>query len=198
MKRLPSFLVLAALAGCALTRNAPPLEIRYFSPELPAPAPTLAFASTGEAIPLRLGQVDRSDVLGHRIVQRTSPVELALYETRRWTERPDEYVRRALLDALFEARPFARALAGPAPTLDVEILAFEEVLAPRHLGRVRLRYVLHDRRAVLASGQLVAEAAVVGDDFDAVVRAIATANRDAAAQLADRVQGQLCASPPTH
>lgn len=198
-RHTPSLLLLAAVAGCALTRNAPPLEIRYFSPELPAstPPPEAAGASApSDAVSLRLGQVDRADVLGHRIVQRTSPVEVTLYETRRWTERPDGYVRRALVEALFEARPFARVLAGSAPTLDVEILAFEEVLSPRHLGRVQLRYVLHDRRAVLASGQVVAEAAVDGDDFDAVVRAIAAANRDAVAQLADRVHRQLCAPLP--
>jgi cholesterol transport system auxiliary component len=192
-----SFLLLAVTA-CALTRNTPAREVHYFSPELSPPLATVP-APVGAAapVPLRLGHVDHIDVLGHRIVHRTSAVELALYETRRWTERPDEYVRRALLDALFETRPFARALTGAAPTLDVELLAFEEVLAPRHVGRVRLRYVLHDRRIVLSSGDLVAEVPVAGDDFAAVVQAIAAANRAAAVDLADRVQGRLCptASP---
>jgi cholesterol transport system auxiliary component len=185
------------MIGCALTRNAPPREIRYFTPELLAPPPAAAPTPAGEVVRLRLGHVEHTDVLGHRIVQRTSPVELSLYETRRWTERPDEYVRRALLEELFEARPFTRVLSGSAPTLDVELLAFEEVLSPRHAGRVRIRYVLHDRHSVLAGGQLVAEEAVDGDDFEAVVRAIAAANRRVVAQLVEHVERRLCAPPGT-
>ncbi|MBZ0238040.1 MAG: PqiC family protein, partial [Deltaproteobacteria bacterium] len=148
--------------------------------------------------PLRLGRVDRADVLGHRIVQRTSGVELALYETRRWTESPDEYVRRALLRALFEERPLAETRIRSAPTLEIEVIAFEEVMTPRHAGRVQLRFVLHDHRTVLASGQIAADAPVTGEGFDAVVLAIATANRDATTQLADRVMRELCPDATTH
>lgn len=188
----------AALAtGCALTRKTPPVDIRYFSPEPALPA-ARAPALTAAPVPLRLGRVDRADVLGHRIVQRTSVVELALYETRRWTERPDAYVRRALLHALFDERPLAETRARSAPTLEVEVLAFEEVLAPRHVGRVQLRFVLHDHRAVLVSGQIAADAPVSGEGFDAVVLAIAAANRDATAQIADRVMRELCPDATTH
>jgi len=195
---LTTMLVAATLAtGCALTRKAPPRELQYFSPELSMQAPSAA-PGPATTVPLRLGRVDRTDVLGHRIVRRTSAVELALYESRRWTENPDAYVRRALLQALFDERPFAATLARSAPTLDIEVLAFEEVLTPRHAGRVQLRYVLHDHRTVLASGQLVAEVPVTGDGFDAVVLAIAAANRDVAARVAQRVVQTLCPDATAH
>jgi hypothetical protein len=48
---------------------------------------------------------------------------------------------------------------------------------------------------VLAGGQLLAEAAVVGDDFDAVIRAVAAANQDAVGQLADHVHRRLRPGP---
>lgn len=187
----------ASLTGCALARKTPPAAIRYFSPEL-APAETPAAPPLTPPVRLRLGRVERIDVLGHRIVRRTSDVELALYQTRRWTERPDEYVRRALLDALFQRGPFTQVLAGTGPTLEVELVAFEEVTTPRHVGRVTLRYVLHDRHAVLASGRLEAEAPIAGgaaDDFGAVIAAIAAANREVTAQLADLVRARLCTDP---
>lgn len=192
MSRRP-LLVLALLAGCALTRNAPPRDLHYFDPEPPARAPgppTLSADRTARP-QLRLGRITRGDHLRYRIVVRTSPVELRLYETRRWTERPDEYVRRALLDELFDRRGLVRAMAGPGPALDLEVVAFEEVAAPRHLGRVQLRYVLHDNRAVLASGQVGAERPVDGDDFAAVVRAISGALDDATAGVATAVEQAL-------
>jgi cholesterol transport system auxiliary component len=185
------------LAGCALTTNKPPLDIHYFSPELGAERASTAVDS-GD-IPrarLRLGRVDQVAHLRYRIVQRTSDVQLALYETRRWTEHPDAYVRRALSRALFEDRPIAQTFAGGDPTLDVEVLAYDEVLAPSHVGRVRLRYVLHDRTTVLARGEIAAEHPVVGPEFTGVVHAIGRAMHEAASRVADAVTREIC--PEAH
>jgi cholesterol transport system auxiliary component len=194
--RIRGWLWSLALAGCALTRNAPPREVSYFSPE---PAPAVVVSRIALAQPdaprLRLGRIERGDHLRYRIVRRWSDVELRLYERRRWTERPDEYVRRALLDGLFGSGRLAQDVTGSGPMLDVELIAFEEVLEPRHLGRVHLRYVLHDQRVVLARGEACAERPVAGDDFATVVRAIGGAMTDATDTMAAAVVIALTAPP---
>jgi len=187
-------LVLSLLAGC-LGSKATPLDVRYFSPEAPtARAP----ARPGVAVPapqmarLRLGRVSPSANLRYDIVHRESTFEVAPYETRRWTEQPDAYVRRSLAHALFDARPLQRAVGGAAPTLEIEVIAFEEVsTTSRHTGRVQLGYQLSDEQSVLASGVVTAEHEVRGAGFDAVVAAIAAAMEDVTAQVGDLVVRQL-------
>jgi cholesterol transport system auxiliary component len=192
MMRWP--IALVAIAGCTLSSPKPPLDIHYFSPERAAPQEPRP-GDTAARARVRLGRVDQVGHLRYRIVQRASDVEVALYERRRWTEHPDAYVRRSLAHALFDARPLEQAVGGPAPALDVEVLAFEEVLMPAHRGRVTLRYVLHDRRTVIASGEITAERPVRGDGFDAVVVAIAGAMIDAASRVADAVMREVCPPP---
>ena len=92
-------LLLLAVPGCALTSKADPLEIRYFTP---AEAPARPATPAGDGARLRLGRLSASDHLRQRIVVRTSAVELAALEDRRWTEKPEDYLRRALARSLFE------------------------------------------------------------------------------------------------
>jgi cholesterol transport system auxiliary component len=192
---------LVLLTGCALFSKATPIETHYFSPELPqGPGTTQArrFPWPGREAPrLRLGRITPSSYLREEIVHRASNVEVALYETRLWTERPEQYVRRALERALFERRGLEEAIGGPATTLDVELIAFEEVRAPRHAGRVQLRYRLRDDRSVLDSGVVAVERGVAGPAFAAVVAAIGAALTEATSRLADRVVRQL-EHPPQH
>ena len=182
---------LAALAaGCALSSRSAPLEIRYFSPEAPAipAAPAARTAPAAPRAPLRLGRITPSAHLRSRIVRRSSSVELDLSETLRWTEDPDAYVRRSLARALFEERGLEQIVGGAAPTLEVELIAFEAVhRADRRAGRVELRYLLHDDRAVLASGDVAVERAARGRAIELVVAAIGDAMAAATAELADRV-----------
>jgi uncharacterized lipoprotein YmbA len=173
------------LAGCALTSRAAPRELRYFTAEAPTPAAT----QTAPRAQLRLGRISASANLRYAIVRRTSAVEVTPYETLRWTELPDAYVRRALDRALFDERPLTQVVSGDAPTLEVEVIAFEETA--RHGGLVTLRYELRDDRSVIARGTVSAERPAGSPAIEAVVEAIRAAMIAATEDLAGRVEGAL-------
>jgi cholesterol transport system auxiliary component len=181
-------LALVLLAGCALTQKAAPLELRYFAPPTRA---TAERARVAPSTPLRLGHVTTSALLGTRIVHRDSAVESAPYETLRWTDEPDVYVRRSLARALFDAAPFEQAIDSEAPTLDVDVLAFEEVRrGASRLGRVELRYEVRDDKRVVAHGTIAIERAA-GAGIEGVVAAIGRALDDATSGLASRVADEV-------
>ena len=122
---------LAAWSGCALTSKSTPEPIYWFSPEtvhprLTSAAPPSPTREAGAPL-LRLGRVTGADHLRERIVYRDEGHVVGFYEDLRWTERPEVYVRLEIARALFEDRGFDRALSGLAPTLDVELLAFDEI-----------------------------------------------------------------------
>ena len=131
-------------AGCVF-RNAP--EPRFFRPESAA-LDGAADAPSGRAgIPLRLRPVQGTPLLRERIVWRASSVEYGLYEQRRWSELPASYVERALESAL-RATPGIRLTDEPgAAVLRVEVVAFDEVLAPARVAAVSLAVKLVDSRA---------------------------------------------------
>ncbi len=194
----------ALLGGCALLGKSAPLDRRYYSAERTlwsaAPPAALSAARTGVASPsvpasLRMGRISSGAHLRERIAYRSSVRELGFYETRRWTERPEAYVRRALASALFEERTLVRAVSGPAATLDVELIDFDELLGPRHAARVRIRAVLTDQRTARFEHTFSAEQAVAkDDDFERVADAMATALSRCVEELSDRVVAEL-ASP---
>ena len=194
--KITLLMLAGVLAGCALTSKAAPLELRYFSPEVLAPSAGAPPSPVGAPrTRLRLGRVTASAHLRHRIVHRESAVALAFYETRRWTEEPAEYIRRALAHALFDAQPLEQAVGGSSPALEVEVTAFEDVAhADHHAGRVQLRYQLRDERVVLAHGVVTVERPASGPGIAAVVAAIGEAMDAATAEIADRVVARL-ASP---
>ncbi|AUX45311.1 uncharacterized protein SOCE26_067930 [Sorangium cellulosum] len=185
--------LLFLLPGCALTSKADPLSIRYFSPrwEQASRAPERASADGPR---LRLGRVSSSSHLRNRIVYRSSDVEVAMYEDRRWTEKPEEYVRRALAQALFEERPLVQALSGGGPALDVELLAFDEVhRKDGRAARVTLHYAVQDDRSVLDARSLTVDVEVRGDpkDPENMAAAMGAALHDIAERLASRVASRL-------
>jgi ABC-type uncharacterized transport system auxiliary subunit len=185
--RLAAVAVLG-LAGCALSSKATPLELHYFSAESPAAAAAQPRAPAAAAPRLRLGQVAAADYLRYRIVHRDSARSVDPYETLRWAEAPRAYVRRALIRALFDTGALVQVVGGAAPTLDVEVTAFEEVVRPGgHAGRVELSYQLHDERIVLARGAVAAECPARGSGMEAAVAAIGAAMDAASAELAGRV-----------
>lgn len=179
-------------AGCALTSKATPIELHYFSAESPAVAAAAPRPPAGDAPRLRLGTVTAADYLRYRIVHRDSALTVDPYETLRWAEAPREYVRRALIRALFDSGALVQVIGGIAPVLDVEVTAFEEVVQPGgHAGRVQLTYQLHDERIVLARGAVSIERPARGSDMNAVVAAIGAAMGAASAELAGRVATRL-------
>lgn len=182
MKRWLASLALAA--GCALTSKAEPRELRYFTIEATAAAPSGPVCG-----PLRLGRITAGTYLERAIEHRISPVELVPYDTLRWSEPPATYVRRAISRAVF-AQGVEQAVGGAAPVLDVEVVAFEE--SARGGGRVELRYELRDERRVLASGVVGAERAARAAGIEATVVAIGDALAATSDELAIRVGAASC------
>jgi cholesterol transport system auxiliary component len=190
-----ALLVIVALAaglyGCALTSKGTPLDVRTFTPEK-VELHQATLPATPPVAKLRMGDLTSSANLRYAIVHRDSPVEVEPYQTLRWTENPEDYVRRSLSRALFQDRPLTEVVGGPAVTLDVEVIAFEEIRrGERHLGRVQLGYHLHDDRAVLASGVVTTEREAASPAIESVVSAIGDAMNDATSQVAQDVVARL-------
>src|SRR5688572_7965517 len=139
-----SGLIALAWAGCALTSKSDPMQFRHFTPE-PSATPTVGGEQRASAseLSLALGRVNASAHLRERIAYRASPNEIGYYETRRWTERPENYLRRAVSRELFERRGIGRLVSGSGPTLELELLAFEEVHEPTRVARLQVVIVLH-------------------------------------------------------
>ena len=188
--------VALALPGCALLGKSEPLVPRYFTPEYAASAPA---APAVPALRLRLGRVEGRASLRERMASRLADREVRYAEDRRWTERPEVYLRRALARTLFEERGLVEAQIGRALTLDVELIAFEEVV-PLRLARLEARLVLRDDRVALLEETITAEqpiAAAVGDDVaPAVVEALSQALQAGVARMADRVIAAMATAPP--
>jgi cholesterol transport system auxiliary component len=172
---------LAFVPACALLTKADPIVPRYFSPEPITTKRVEPAASSG--LELRLGRVNAEAYMKDRIVRRDSAYEVAYYDERLWTEKPETYVRRALARAIFDEGGVREVRSGVATTLQVDVLAFEEVVKPVHVGRVELAYVLYDDRVVLLSRSI------------AVERPIALAKGDAAAgALVEALAGAMSAA----
>jgi cholesterol transport system auxiliary component len=197
-------LLLAALSistmGCALTSKSEPLAPRYFSPERSGDGEAAEARATASAIELKLGRVSGASYLDERLVYRDSRYELGYYQERRWTEEPAHYLARRLSRVLFEQRGIRQVVGGAAPTLEVELTAFEEIRSPSPIVRVGLVAKLHDQRLVRWAETLTVEQPIVvkagGDLPDAIVEALATALRGAVDRIADRVLIELSISTP--
>ena len=176
------------VAACALTKKSEPVEVHYYTPVIPTGAQVPAHETPRARV--RLGRVWSSSHLRYSIAQRTSPVELQLYEFDRWTDPPDVYVKRSLEQALFQARPIEQITSGTAISLDVDVIAFEEVRSP-HGGRVQLRYSLRNERSVIDSDTVTVVRSARGAGLADTVTAIGEALDAATAQVGDRVLDAL-------
>jgi cholesterol transport system auxiliary component len=189
----PALLLLigsVALAGCALLGKNEPLVPRYFTPEYDGDATGTRVRSD---LQLRLGRVEGWSHLRERMAVRNSSRELSYYEDRHWTERPEIYLRRALSRTLFEERGVAASLSSRGVTLDVELIAFEEVAQP-HLARMQVLVVLRDDRAGVLDETITVEQEVEAGQLDApraVVEALSQALRTGVTRIADRVVAKL-------
>ena len=188
---------LAALAltpGCALLTKSDPLVLRYFSPEPSAP-PKAAPRAAGSGLELRLGRVNADAYIKDRIVHRDSAFEVGYYDDRVWTEKPESYVRRALARALFDDRGLRQVLSGAGLTLEVDVVAFEEVRAAVPFGRIELAYVLYDDRMVRLSRSVVVERPISvtkgADAASSTVRALSDALVAAVDSIADASAAEL-------
>jgi cholesterol transport system auxiliary component len=191
-------------SGCALTDKNTPIVTRYFSPERDPPHPVAdkvaapPSPSAAQPLELRIGRIGSASYLDERIAYRDTPYELGFYQERSWTEAPEGYLRRRLNRVLFEERGLRRVVGGAAPTLDVELTAFEEMRVPQRVARVQLVVALRDARAVHWEETLTVDEPVVpkpGEDpANAAVEALGTALRAMVDRVADRVARELQAA----
>jgi cholesterol transport system auxiliary component len=175
--RMTGLLVLGLLPACALLGKSDPMSPRYFSPE--NPGTPHAVDPTESGLELRLGRVDSDAFIRDRMIYRDSAYELGYYDERAWTEKPETYVRRAIERQLFDEHGVRRIVSGDATTLDVDLVAFEEVRHPAHVGRVQLAFVLYDDRSVRVSRTIIVDRPIVDAKGDATASAAVSAIGDA-------------------
>lgn len=186
-------LLALGLNACALFSKGEVPVRRYYSPDLPAAVPAVEPAPPG--VELRLGRVTAGPQLAERIMLRESAHEVVFYDDRIWTEKPEAYLRRGLTRVLFEEAGCRRVVRGAAATLDVELIAFEEVKAPLHVGRVKVAFTLSDERLVSVQQTLSVERPVAVStpeaEASAVAQAMGEALRDAIYAISGRVVADL-------
>jgi cholesterol transport system auxiliary component len=182
--------LLCASSACSFFGKVPPLKPRFFEAEAGGEGPHKPVDTSAPG--LRLGHVVGATHLRELIAFHVAEHELGFYEQRRWTERPESFVRRALSRALFEERGLQNVVSAAAPTLEVELTDFSELLEPSHAVRVRVRVVLVDQRRVRFERTFSVEQAVAkGDDFALVPAAMSEALERCVDQVADAVLGEL-------
>lgn len=193
MRSLAACLLAGLLAGCLFRDAAAPRFYRPASSRLDGgegavPPP----ASVATASGVRLEAVTGTPFLRERMAWRSSTVEYGLYEQQRWSETPPRYVQRALENAL-RATPGLRLTdALDAPVLRVDVVAFDEVLAPERVARVALVVSLRDRgRTRLVDRTFAADAPIAGHDGAGTATAMGAALDRAVGEVAAAVAAAL-------
>jgi uncharacterized lipoprotein YmbA len=190
MMRLVPYVILTLAAGC-LARNA--AEPRFFRPDStflrePTDAMTQEATPSRSAVAIRLRAVGAGPFLRERIVWRASAVEYGMYEQWRWREVPASYVERALRSALRRSGDVRFSDDPRVPSLQVEVIAFDDVLAPAHAAVVEVAVSLRDKSGLLLLDRsFSAEAPIVGDDPGTMVRAIGGALDVVATNMAQAI-----------
>lgn len=181
------------LAGCLFRATEPPRFYRPGSAALDATDDPPQSATAG--VPVRLGNVRAAPFLRERIVWRASDVEYGLYEQRRWFELPHRYVKRALASSLGTTSGIRLVQDATAARLDVEILAFDEVLSPAHEAHVALAATLRQGNETRLERTFAASAPIASTDGTAMAEAMGRALDDAAKRVASATAAAL-AEPP--
>lgn len=184
------FLIAASSSACALTSRSEPMQIRYFTLEDSAGAELAPRApERHENLELRLGRIDASGDLSDELAVRTGANELTYRDDQRWTEKPEQYLRRNLERALFQERGLTRAYSGRAPTLDVELIELAEVEGAPTKARVRALLHLHDERKGLCDQafEVVQPIEQGAADVTQTVAALSKALHKTVGEMSDRV-----------
>ena len=181
------------LSGCALLGGGSSVDVRYFSPEKPTPPPSPP--PSPSPVQLRLGRVAPASYLRDRIAYRDTQAEVGFYTRFRWAEPPEAYVRRGLARELFEQRQLREIVSGTGPSLEVDLLAFEEIRAPRHVARITVSWRLRDGRTVIVQRTATIERPIAkaapADQPAAIVDAMAAALRAITGTVVEDVVAEL-------
>lgn len=181
-----------ALGGCLFRSAEPP---RFYRPASAALDDTGDEQPATTGTPLRLGAVRSAPFLRERIVWRASPVEYGLYDQRRWFELPGRYVRRALVATLQDTPGIRLAQDPKAARLDVEVLAFEEVLAPTHEAHVALAVTLRAGSEMRLERTYAAKAPIASADAGVMAEAMGRALDEATREVATGAAAALGQEP---
>ncbi len=190
MKALTALFALS-LAGCSFFGKQEPMHPQYYDPE--PDIATSGGAQLGKS--LRIGHVTGASHLREKIAYHASERELGFYDKRRWTERPETYLRRVLSRELFERRGLTQVAAGIAPTLEVELTDFSEYKLPKHTARARARVLLVDARTVRFEQTFDVQVPVEGAAFDGVPAAFSQALTQLVEQIGAKLVSELPAAP---
>lgn len=167
----------------------------------PDPAPPTRWLSLGSAtmraqveLPppveprLFLARVVAAESIGDRLIRRRSEFEVAYDDYSRWIDPPERAVERALEDELFRRRGFQRAPFDGPRQLEVEVVRFEESIAPRRESVVAILARLTDADGATLVDRLVeARSPVDGDDPALVARAMSVSLDSVVMELSDLI-----------
>lgn len=193
MKRLAALLAASVVAAGCVFRT--PEEPRFFWPH----SAILATSTDDDpadpgphAVAVRLRGVRSEPFLGERIVWRVSDVEYGTYEQRRWFDLPAHYVEHALRVRL-RATPGLRLTDDArTATLHIDLLAFDDVLAPSHAASVVVVAALDDPvRGRVLEHTFDAQVPVTDRDPASVAKAMGGALDNVVTQVADAVRTRL-------
>jgi ABC-type uncharacterized transport system auxiliary subunit len=142
---------------------------------------------------IALGDVRGGSYLRDRIMYRQSGSELGFYEEHRWVDQPASYLRRALARELFDRHGVAPVLTGPGATLEVQLVSFEEVRAPRRVAHFEAVYFLYGGGLDGVERSVVLEQAIpqTDDPIEGVVQALGQAVALGARRIANDVVSEL-------
>jgi len=180
---------LVLLGGCFLRSPAAPRFFRPASAILDAAPEDNARPPATGSIAIRIRGVRSEPFLRERVVWRVSEVEYGLYEQRRWIDLPEHYVERALR-ARLRATPGLRLTNDVrAVALRVDVLAFDDVLAPTHAADVALNVAVDDPvRGRVFMRTFDARVGIEDGDPASMAKAMGQALDEAIAQVADAVR----------
>jgi ABC-type uncharacterized transport system auxiliary subunit len=171
-------------------RNA--AEPQFFRPESAALEGAQDAPPERAGTPVRLRPVQGTPFLRERIAWRASSVEFGLYEQRRWTELPASFVERALETTLRRTPGIQLTDAPRTAMLRVEVVAFDEVLAPGHVAAVSLAVSLEDgEQRRLLDRTFSVEEPITGEAPAATATAMGKALDTAVAEVAGAVGDAL-------
>jgi ABC-type uncharacterized transport system auxiliary subunit len=180
-----------SLAGCLFRTAEAPRFYRPASAALDDGDRAIDAPEQASAAPIRLHSVRSAPFLRERVVWRVSGVEYGLYEQRRWFELPSRYVRRALMATLSDT-PGVRLVDDiDAPKLEVEVLAFDEVLTPKHEASVALAVRLRTGSRTTLDRTYAATVPIESDGGAAMAQAMGRALDEAVEQVAKGVVAAL-------
>ena len=205
---------LSPLLGGCLSLGSDPIEIQHYRlgplpgessaepgapPAAAAPSDRSLAASsdarTGELPPLRLPPVRGPAYVSDRIVWRRSSHEAGYYEDRRWLERPESVVERAVSHELYEVHEVPLSTLGRAHRLELTLTAFEEVLQP-HETWISAQVVLTDATgAALLVRTVEAHHPVQGESGEAIAAAMNATVHELAARIGALVADALRGRP---